>query len=235
MTRRRARNATQGMQLKSITTSTIGRSLGDFAMMLVIKSKSHYTQLKAVLPYAGGEATIHPNYSLPSGSGIDSTNLLGSIIATGANTGLYKNFIIKKATYTLRCENLDSIGKLLNILAIPYNSAGALGADVQSSLTVKKIGLVVSKFFNKAGVTGDIAVVKFTVEPWRIEGFSSFELYAANNGYWCTAALRGSTYTNLYVQQEAVDGVSALATGMDVQYVADFEVKAITPNVVLTA
>jgi len=235
MTRRRARKTTQGMSIKTINCNTITKGLGDFSMMVDIISKSHFTQLKAGFPYAGAESTIHPNYSLPSGSGIDSTNLLGSVIATGANTGLYKNFVIKKATYTLRCENLDTLGKLLNIMAIPYNVAGSLGSDVQSSLSVKKIGLLVSQLFNKAGVTGDLKVIKFSVEPWRIEGFSSFELYASQSSYWNTASLRGSNYTNLYFQQESIDDAAALANGMDVQYTAVFEVKAITPNVLLTA
>jgi hypothetical protein len=222
MTRSRARNS--GNSRKQVITKS-------YSFDHIIVSHTNSTQ-SAANPIVGADKTLHPNYGMPNDTSITSSLGLGSIVGSGANSGIFTKFLIKKVVVTIRATNLDSIAKIINFLPQAFNSP-TIATNYPSQLNCRQG--VKSFQLAKAGETGATKILRFTVVPWIVEGYVSWEAYSANSSYQCSSTVRGSLYTRYYTQQETFDATTNCTSGIDYQATEEYHVHCLQLNGLLNA
>jgi len=230
MTRRRARNQTQGNGKNKTIFINLKQQYNNCTV--IIRSQSYNTMSSGLNAYSEGETTIHPNYSLPNGGSIENTQNL-SILGTSSSSSSYKYFVIKKVSYKILLENLDNLAKMVNFLPIPFQQAGQLGTSYTESVgnrfNCKTFTL------SPKGETGATKTIQFSIEPYKVEGFKDFSSFVSNTYWWQLQATRGAQYTNLWMQVFNIDWVTAMSSGINFFYTADYEVQLLQTNVTLNA
>jgi len=183
-------------------------------------------------PTAGAEAKIHPALGLPANASSSWTQFLSSLVKTAGSgtTGFYRSLIIRKVKITVVLQNLDAIAKIMNFVPIPYASSGSLGANYAQNLMAYRLLKLFTIVLAKAGVTGDTKKLTLVLEPWKIEGFESYDTYASNSAYYAPETGVGSNFTSLYCQQFSIDGTTNCATGVIYNGTMDFEVELRNQN-----
>lgn len=221
MTRSRARGATQ-VTLK-------GSFNPDTRMPIKVYTAAGYVFANAGNPYCSTEINVHP------------ISTFGSILNTrnellfGANTDTkspYINVAVKSVKYKIHIANLDTFSKTINFLPISNASRSALGTNYSKDLSVFK-DMVTTFQLVKNGVTGSDLDLEITVEPWKVEGYKSFDLYFSA-GYDSTIGALGSAYTNLHIQQFANDATSNITGGCTMHTIAEFDLVGLQNNVRIT-
>lgn len=227
MTRRRAgnRNKPKEMLLK------LSQSSSSDHIFTQMSSNFIATQTQAG-PTAGAEAKLHPALGLPAGGSSSWTQYLSSLVKSGGSgtIGFFRSLIIRKIKITIVLQNLDTVAKIMNFVAVPFASSGSFGGNYAQNLMSYRLVKPKTVFLSKAGVAGDTKKVSFTLFPWQIEGFESYQTYASNSSYYAPETGVGTNYTSLYCQQFSVDGATNCANGVIYNGAMDWEVELRNQN-----
>jgi len=215
MTRSRAGGKTQGSNKMILCKQMSNKGL------LEISQVSHFTRTGVALTAVGGETRIHPNYAFRNGSIDGSRNL--QIVGLTQSLGNFARLITRKVKLTFMMENLDAIGKNVNVLPIPFTLSTFLGDDYQTDLSAKPNCRTI--VLAPKGSAGDTKTFTVTFDCAKIEGVDIRSPF-----YWATAAVVGTQSSSYYWQAVSL-GLSGLHTnGIAVNVSSKYLVEIIQTN-----
>jgi hypothetical protein len=148
-----------------------------------------------------------------------------------STSNVLTKFTIRKARYKLTFDNLNGIAIKINVVPVSSYGSGTIGANSIIALDIHKFCR--SLMLAKAGVTGSVKTIIVDFEPWKIEGFSSYELFRANSQWWQNIGSVGTQYTSFYVQGYTSDVSSSPTTGVNCTCTAEFTLDGVQPNLAI--
>jgi len=212
MTRSRA-----GRKGKNTQENSSASSIPDAFLIRFAHIRSVYTTTlhSSSLPRTYNEWKIHPNYGFPDNGSINSSYGLNSLIGS-STTGLYISQKIRKVKVTIDIQNLDTLAKTVAILPIPYASTGVSVTNILMDNPHAKTWFLAPK-----GSGGDTKRLTFVVEPYKIEGLKSFDIYSAIQNYWCTNTTVGAQYSVVGFGVQSIDDSTSLTNGVSLTTVVE--------------
>jgi hypothetical protein len=192
--------------------------------LVEISHVSHFTRTGIALIAVGGETTLHPNYAFRNGSIDGSRNL--QLIGLTQSIGNFARMIVRKVKLTFFMENLDAVGKNVNVLPIPFSTQSFLGDDYQTDLSGHPNCRTI--LLAPKGSAGDTKTFTVIIDCEKVEGID-----INNSFYTATSVIRGTQFTSFYWQAISLGNVGLHTNGIAVNLTSKYYVKLCQTNTYL--